>query len=205
MRNIILKITRIVFCIVLFVNANNSYSQPTKFSSYMNSYSGHTYDLNIKGNNDGYTIWIDLMSYDRFNNQGSIMLGQKQHLDFIKCLTAAKQKYENWLERSKQINHKESGETLEMPFKTKISFRYGGRWKRSEEINLIWSISKSDQQQPEYLLRVATGRLHPANNKSITHTGFGLIFKSAAEIQALLDELTVEKIQTALKTHKFVH
>jgi hypothetical protein len=148
------------------------------------------------------------MSYDKFNNQGSIILGQKQHSEFVKCLTEAKQKYEEWLERIKKINPKESGEALEMPFKTKISFRYGGRWKQSGEINLNWSfytISKSDQQQPEYLLRVTTGTLHPSNNKTTTHTGFGLVFKSTTEIQTLLDELTVEKIQTALKTYQFIH
>lgn len=199
---------KIVCCIVLLVNTNHSYSQTTKFSSYINSYSGHTYDLRIYGNTDGYTIWIDLMSYDKFNKQGSIILDRQQHIDFVTCLTEAKQKYVEWMERTKKINQKESGETLEMPLKTQISFRYGGRWKRSGEINLIWSfnaISKNDQQQSEYLLRVSTGMLHPANNISPTHNGFGLVFKSATEIQTLLDELTVEKIQTALKTHKFVH
>lgn len=191
----------IIFCISFVFNADYSYSQ-TKFSSYINSYSGRTYDLKVSGNPDSYIVWIELMSYDKFNEQGSIMLDTKQYSDFVTCLAKAKQKYEEWLEKVRQINDNESGEILEIPFKAKISFRYGTRWWRSGEVNLSWTlkaIPKSDQQQPGYLLKVGTGMLHPSNNMLTTHVGFGLVFKSASEIQSLLDELTLEKIQTAIR------
>ena len=208
MRIIILKTAKIVFCLVLLVSTNHSFSQPTRFSSFISSYKGVSHDLRIGGNSGGYIIYLQLMSYDKFNELGNIILYRKQHLEFITCLTEVKKKYEEWVERTKQINQKESRETFKMPFKTHISFWSGKRWWRTKEINLIWSfytISKGDQQNPEYLLSVATGVLHPPNNTFVTHTGFGLVFNSATEIQTLLDELTVGKIQVALQTHLSVH
>ncbi|MCB9334810.1 MAG: hypothetical protein H6586_01560 [Flavobacteriales bacterium] len=205
---IVFNINKIVFVTSLFIINHLSYSQSyykTKFSSYNISYNGKTYDLEIRGNNENYVITIALMSYDIFNNQGYIQLGNNQHHEFVKALIEAKQKYEEWMERIKQSTQTERLEPLEIAFETEIRFRYGGRWLISDKIKLTWILQKNNEENLEYLLRISTGKIHNEYNKSETHTGFGIVFNSASEIQALLDELTDEKIKAALNTRKLLH
>jgi hypothetical protein len=205
---IIFNLNKIVLLISLFILSQLSYSQSyfkTKFSSYNTSYNGKTYDLEIYGNNENYVITMGLMSYDIYNNQGYLQLGNNQHHEFVKVLMQAKQKYEEWMERIKQITQKESIESLEIPFESKISFRIGARWRFTDDIKLTWSLIKNNEENPEYLLRISTGKIHNAYNKSETHSGFGIVFNSTNEIQALLDELTDEKIKAALNTRKLLH
>jgi hypothetical protein len=185
-----------LFILVAFLSLiMNSYGQE-KFTTYDNTYSEKTYEIQLSKDNTGsLTIWIDALSLDNLHEKGGIMVKEKQYQSFVDALGEAKTKYEEWVKTAKENSVTDLDK--EMPIKCKVGgyFLYGGDWNFQYLVNLDFDFKIFESKgELKYLLIVRTGELQSSSNQFMKVDGVVLVFSSANEIQTFKDEISMEKI-----------
>ncbi len=185
-----------LFILVVFLGSTiNSYGQE-KFTTYDNTYSDKTYDIQLSKDAKGkFTIWIDAMSLDKLHEKGGIMVKEKHYESFINALSEAKIKYEEWVKTAKENNVKELDK--EMPIKSKVGgyFLYGGDWNFQWLVSLDFDFKIFESKgELKHLLIVRTGELQSSSNQFMEVDGLVLVFSSADEIDTLKNEISSNKI-----------
>jgi hypothetical protein len=167
-----------------------------KFSSYDNTYSGKTYEIQLSvKEKDKFSLYIDAMSLDEIADKGGITIDQKQHQDFLNALGEAKLKYEEWVKTAKENNVKELDKTMTIKSKAGGYFFYGSKWNFQFLVNLKFDFKiLESKEEIKYLLIIRTGELQSSSNQFIKVDGFVLVFSSPKEIDEFTTAISAEKI-----------
>ncbi len=194
--------TKLLTIFLLTIIAGECYAQE-KFTTYDNDYSGKTYEIEIYSKDkDKFTLYIEAMSVDRLHNEGGIRVNEKQHQDFIKALTEAKLKYEEWVKTAIANNVKELDKTMIIKSKVGGYFKYGD-WNFQDLVYLTFDFKILENKgELKYLLITRTGELQSSSNQFMKVDGFVLVFSSTKEIDEFTTSISTEKIKDFLNKPK---
>ena len=74
----------------------------TKFTTYQTSFTGETYNSLIRiVDSTDHMIFVDMFSLDPVIKRGGIAMDYVEHLVFLRLVSDAKTKYENWVKTAK--------------------------------------------------------------------------------------------------------
>ena len=191
----------LTFCL-LTITTVESYAQE-KFTTYDNTYSGKTYEIQISAKDkDKFTLYIDAMSLDRLHDKGGITVKEKQHQDFLNAIAAAKIKYEEWIKTAKENNVKELDKSMNIKSKVGGYFLYGD-WNFQYLVNLTFDFKiLESEDELKYLLIIRTGKLKSSSNQFMKVDGFVLVFSSVNEIDTFTNEISTQKINNFINKPK---
>jgi hypothetical protein len=165
-----------------------------KFTTYDNTYSGKTYEIQISAK-EKFSLYIDAMSLDKLHDKGGITIDQKQHQDFLNAIAEAKLKYEEWVKTAKENNVKELDKTMTIKSKAGGYFLYGSKWNFQFLVNLVYDFKILEiNGEIKYLLLIRTGELQSSGNQFMKVDGFVLVFSSTKEIDDFAKSISTEKI-----------
>ncbi len=188
---------KIKFCLFLgilfLVNICNGQD---KFTSYINSYFGKTYPIQIVSKEKGkFALWIDAWSYDTVYEKGGIMINHRSYQNFIDALIQARFKYEEWVKTAKENNIYELSKPMNIKSGVDAYFLYGSKWNFQYDISTSFNFEvRENKGKTEYLLFVKTGGLQSSSNQFMKVRGFALVFTSSVEINKFLDLISEDKI-----------
>lgn len=167
-----------------------------KFTTYDNTYSEKTYDIQISSKEkEKFSLYIDAMSLDSSHEKGGITIDQKQHLDFLNAIVEAKVKYEEWVKTAKENNVKELSKTMTIKSKAGGYFLYGSKWNFQYLVNLKYDFKIIESKgETKYLLLIKTGELQSSSNQFMKVDGFVFVFSSTKEIDDFTTAISIEKI-----------
>jgi hypothetical protein len=184
----------IALMVVIFSSAKVKAQE--KFNTYENSYIQKTYPIQISvKDKDDYSLYIDAFSLDKIHSDGGITIKKEQYQDFVKALTEAKGKYEEWVKIAKENNIKEFDKSMNISSVVDGYFMYGAKWNFQFGVFLKFDfIVREIGGNVQHLLLVKTGELQSSRNEYIKVDGFALVFTSAKEIDEFLAKISVDKI-----------
>lgn len=189
------KLTKLLtLCIFALVTLQSNAQE--KFTTYDNTYSGKTYDIQISAKEtEKFSLYIDAMSLDRTHEKGGITIDQKQHPAFLDAIAEAKLKYEEWVKTAKENNVKDLSKTMTMKSKAGGYFLYGSKWQFQFLVNLKFDFRIIESNgEIKYLLLIKTGELQSSSNQFMKVDGFVLVFSSSEEIDEFTSLISTEKI-----------
>jgi hypothetical protein len=186
------KLLTITFFTLIALESNSQ----EKFTSYDNSYSGKSYEIQISTEDiEKYSLYINAMSLDRTHSQGGITIDQKQYQDFLNAIAEAKTKYEEWVKTAKENNVKELNKAMTFKSKAGGYFLYGNKWNFQFSVNLKFDFTILESNgEIKYLLLINTGELQSSSNQFMKVDGFVLVFSSTKEMDEFTNAISIEKI-----------
>jgi hypothetical protein len=160
--------------ICIFALATLQSNAQEKFSTYDNTYSGKTYEIQISAKEtDKFSLYIDAMSLDRTHEKGGINIDQKKYPAFLEAITEAKLKYEEWVKTAKENDVKELSKTMKIKSKAGGYFLYGSKWNFQFLVNLKFDFKVIESNgEIKYLLLIRTGELQSSSNQFMKVDGF---------------------------------
>jgi hypothetical protein len=167
-----------------------------KFTTYDNTYEGKSYNIQIHGAPDKFTLYIDAMAMDRIHDDGGFYIDMKNYQTFINSLAEAKEKYNEWVTTAKQNNVKEVSKEMTIKSKAGGFFLYGSDWQFQFLIKPEFGFRVFEKDnEVKYLLIVRTGDMQSSSNQYMEVDGFALVFTSPDEITSFLDSISMQKIR----------
>ncbi len=194
-----MKLLKTFLSIILFVATTLQIKAQEKFTTYDNTYAEKSFEIQISEKD----VLIEVMSLDGMHKEGGIFFAQKNLQDFLKALTEAKLKYEEWIKTAKENNVKELDKTMAIKSKVGGYFLYGNKWNFQHSVYLKFDFKIAESNnETNYLLIIRTGELQSSSNEFIKVDGFALVFSSPKEIEDLTTAISKEKITEFLNKPK---
>jgi len=198
-----MKTINSILTITLFVFAMLTLNAQEKFGTYDNSYANSTYDLKIANSKNKFSLYIHAMSLDDTHKKGGILIEEINHPEFVKSLTDAKLKYQEWLKTAKENNVKELTKKMLIQSKADGFFLYGSEWNFQFSLDLSYEFKILELKgEIKNLLIIRTGELTSSSNKYMKVDGFVLVFSNLKEIDDFINKISAAKITEYLNKPK---
>lgn len=191
---------KLLFTLALSVLPLIGFAQNENFGEFQMSYfktkSNHYIQLTDK-NGELERIFIEGFSMDNTSNDGMFIIDVKKIEQFKAYLTEMKNKYVEWTETAKTNNVTELDK--EIPYSNKNTYSAGfkyGSWQFDFSVTPTARFKIIDK---EILLIIESQKLQSSSNRYIDSKGLVLVFSSVNEIQDLINQLDITKMNESIK------
>ncbi|MDQ3190494.1 MAG: hypothetical protein M3Q58_02785 [Bacteroidota bacterium] len=169
------------------------------FTPYNSAYLGKTFKTSISiKDTSHYSMYIDMYSLDKLHKDNvGITYNEKDHISFLKTLSEAKVKYNEWV-KTAQANKVTILEEKEMTYKFNPMgyFLFGSDYHFDATTTLKFDFKiVNSNGVVDYLLLIRSNELQSSKNQFMNIDGVAFVFNSNEEIQRFIDDLSAEKIK----------
>lgn len=180
------------FLTSLFLILSISLFGQVKFATYQTAFTGETYNASISFvDSTDHLIFVDMFSLDPVIKRGGIAMDYVDHLVFLRLVSDAKTKYNNWVKTAKQNGVKDLEKPMDISCYNKTYFGSESGWYFQLMTEFIFHFKIIDGN---YLLIIKSGSIQDYENPYITHDGLAIAFSSSAEIDNFLNNLSLQKV-----------
>jgi hypothetical protein len=138
-----------------------------------------------------FSYYIDCSSKDSRSKQASLILKNKEVLEFIDFLNSIKETYSKWSLTAEENKVSELEKNIEYKkLNYSAAFTYG-KWNFDFSVNLT---ARFKIINGKYLLIIDSDELQSSSNQYIKSDGFRIVFNSAQEFDELINNLNVNLV-----------